>query len=118
MIIVFCYLECFEVVVKLFERYNLNFVKSLEVDNVLDDVNVILLDEMGKLNYVYVVVIFVFVGGFIVDRGGYNVFELVVFLLLIMMGFYIYNNFVICDYLKECGVLSIVEDVFCVFLMV
>lgn len=39
--------ERFEAVAKLLERHNLNFVKSSEVDNVPDDVNVILLDEMG-----------------------------------------------------------------------
>ncbi len=102
--------ERFEVVAKLLERHNLNFVKSSEVDNVPDDVNVILLDEMGKLNHAYAVATFAFVGGSIADRGGHNALEPAAFSLPIMMGPHTYNNPVICDYLKECGALSIVED--------
>tara|TARA_Y100000766_G_scaffold114170_1_gene98019 strand:- start:1399 stop:2445 length:1047 start_codon:yes stop_codon:yes gene_type:complete len=102
--------ERFEAVAKLLERHNLNFVKSSEVDNVPDDVNVILLDEMGKLNHAYAVATFAFVGGSIADRGGHNALEPAAFSLPIMMGPHTYNNPVICDYLKECGALSIVED--------
>ena len=102
--------ERFEAVAKLLEKHNLNFVKSSEVDNVPDDVNVILLDEMGKLNHAYAVATFAFVGGSIADRGGHNALEPAAFSLPIMMGPHTYNNPVICDYLKECGALSIVED--------
>ena len=102
--------ERFEAVAKLLERHNLNFVKSSEVDNVPDDVNVILLDEMGKLNHAYAVATFAFVGGSIADRGGHNALEPAAFSLPIMMGPHTYNNPVICEYLKECGALSIVED--------
>ena len=102
--------ERFDSVEKLLERHNLNFVKSSEVDDVPDDVNVILLDEMGKLNHAYAVATFAFVGGSIADRGGHNALEAAAHALPIMMGPRIYNNPVICDHLKECGALSIVED--------
>jgi len=102
--------ERFEAVAKLLERHNLNFVKSSEVDNVPNDVNIILLDEMGKLNHAYAVATFAFVGGSIADRGGHNALEPAAFSLPIMMGPHTYNNPVICDYLRVCGALSIVED--------
>lgn len=66
---------------------------------------------MGKFNYVYSIVSMVFVGGFFVDKGGYNVFEFVVFFVFIFMGLNIYNNFVICEYLNIWGVLYICEGV-------
>lgn len=81
------------------------------VDSLFDDCDVLLVNEMGKFNVVYIVVDFVFVGGSIVDWGGYNVFELVVRKLLVMMGLNIYNNLVICVKLVEFGGLFIVEDV-------
>ncbi|CAA0362949.1 3-deoxy-D-manno-octulosonic-acid transferase [Alteromonas alvinellae] len=102
--------ERFDSVAKLLEKHNLTFIKSSEVNNVPEDVNVILLDEMGKLNHAYAVATFAFVGGSIADRGGHNALEPAAYSLPIMMGPHIYNNPVICDYLKECGALSIVED--------
>jgi len=102
--------ERFESVAKLLEKHELKFVKSSATDVVPEDINVVLLDEMGKLNHAYAVASFAFVGGSIADRGGHNALEPAAFSLPILMGPHTYNNPVICEYLQECGALNIVEN--------
>ncbi|MEC8231631.1 MAG: lipid IV(A) 3-deoxy-D-manno-octulosonic acid transferase [Pseudomonadota bacterium] len=102
--------ERFDVVAKILEKRGLSFVRSSQVNDVADDINIVLLDEMGKLNHAYSVATFAFVGGSIADRGGHNALEPAAFSIPIMMGPHTYNNPVICGYLQERGALSVVED--------
>jgi len=102
--------ERFNAVAKLMESRGLVFVRSSEVSSVPTDVNIVLLDEMGKLNHAYSVASFAFVGGSIAPRGGHNALEPAAFSIPILMGPHTYNNPVICDYLKERGALTIIQD--------
>jgi 3-deoxy-D-manno-octulosonic-acid transferase len=102
--------ERFDTVAKLIEDKSLSFVRSSQVQSVPEDTNVVLLDEMGKLNDAYAVASFAFVGGSIADRGGHNALEPASFSIPIMMGPHTYNNPVICSYLEECGALIKVES--------
>lgn len=102
--------ERFDTVAKIIEKYNVSFARTSEIASVPDDINVILLDEMGKLNQAYAVASFAFVGGSIAERGGHNALEPAAFSLPILMGPHTYNNPVICEYLQNCGALTIVED--------
>ncbi|MBT3135768.1 3-deoxy-D-manno-octulosonic acid transferase [Alteromonas sp. ALT199] len=99
----------FDAVAKLIKANSLNFVRSSQVQSLPQDVNVILLDEMGKLNDAYAVASFAFVGGSIANKGGHNALEPASFSIPIMMGPYTYNNPVICSHLEECGALVKVE---------
>ncbi|WP_394222980.1 lipid IV(A) 3-deoxy-D-manno-octulosonic acid transferase [Alteromonas gracilis] len=102
--------ERFESAAKLLEKHGLQFVRSSVTEKVPDHVNVVLLDQMGKLNNAYAVASFAFVGGSIADKGGHNALEPAAFSLPILMGPHTYNNPVICDYLQDCGALYIVEN--------
>ncbi|GFD80420.1 3-deoxy-D-manno-octulosonic acid transferase [Tenacibaculum sp. KUL118] len=110
MIIVPRHPERFETVAKIIEKYNLPFVRTSDVTSIPEDVNIVLLDEMGKLNQAYAVASFAFVGGSIAQRGGHNALEPATFSLPIMMGPHTFNNPVICEYLEDCGALTIVEN--------
>lgn len=100
----------FDIVESMLASTNLRFVKSTSVNTVSNDVDVVLLNEMGKLNLAYGVASFAFVGGSIADKGGHNALEPAAFSLPIMMGPYMYNNPVICEYLQECGALTVVNN--------
>lgn len=102
--------ERFNAVAKLIEKTAHPFVRSSTHAKVPDDTNIILLDEMGKLNDAYAVASFAFVGGSIANKGGHNALEPASFSVPIMMGPYTYNNPVICDYLKASKALTIVRD--------
>lgn len=66
LILVLCYLDCFDIVLKLIEKVEFIFVKSVDNLVINDDCDVLLVNEMGWLNVVYDVVDIVFVGGSIV----------------------------------------------------
>lgn len=102
--------ERFEAVAKLIKAKSLPFVRSSQVQSVPENIHVVLLDEMGKLNDAYAVASFAFVGGSIADKGGHNALEPASFSIPIMMGPHTYNNPVICSHLEECGALIKVED--------
>ncbi|BFT28843.1 lipid IV(A) 3-deoxy-D-manno-octulosonic acid transferase [Alteromonas sp. D210916BOD_24] len=102
--------ERFETVGKLLDKKGIAFVRSSTTTNVTHNQNVILLDEMGKLNDAYAVASFAFVGGSIANRGGHNALEPAAFSVPVMMGPNIYNNPVICDFLQQRGALTIVEN--------
>ena len=102
--------ERFTHVEKMLESTPLRFVKSSDSSSVADDTNIVLLNEMGKLNRAYSVATYAFVGGSIADKGGHNALEPAAFSLPIMMGPNRYNNPVICEHLSECGALSVVTN--------
>lgn len=102
--------ERFDTVAKYLEKQGIAFVKSSQVNSVPSSVNVILLDEMGKLNDAYAVADFAFVGGSLADKGGHNALEPAAFSVPVMMGPHTYNNPFICEHLREKGALTIVKD--------
>lgn len=102
--------ERFETVARLINKTGLNTLQSAEIDTVPDNCDVLLVNEMGKLNAVYSVADFAFVGGSIADRGGHNALEPAAKKLPILMGPHTYNNPVICEKLQEAGALHLVED--------
>ena len=102
--------ERFETVARLIQKSGLAMTQSVSAEIVPDDCDVLLVNEMGKLNAVYAVADFAFVGGSIADRGGHNALEPAARKLPVMMGPNTYNNPVICAKLAESGALFIVED--------
>lgn len=102
--------ERFSAVEKLLSDTNMNWRKSTDIDELDKTVQVLLLNEMGKLNDAYQVGTVAFVGGSIADRGGHNALEPAAVSLPIMMGPHIYNNPVICEYLQDKGALRIVNN--------
>lgn len=68
-------------------------------------------DMMGELMLLYGIVDFVFVGGLLVECGGYNLLEVVVYVILVLMGLYIFNFKDICVWLEQVSGLIIVIDV-------
>lgn len=102
--------ERFDIVARLLEKRGHAYVKSSQVNNLPSSINVVLLDEMGKLNHAYSIATCAFVGGSIAQRGGHNALEPAAFSIPILMGPHTFNNPVICDYLKERGALSIIEN--------
>lgn len=102
--------ERFKVVKRLIEQRNLPFIQSSQASHVPDDCNVVLLDEMGKLNQAYQVASIAFVGGSLADRGGHNALEPAAASVPVIMGPNIYNNPVICAHLQERGALYVVSD--------
>jgi 3-deoxy-D-manno-octulosonic-acid transferase len=102
--------ERFETVARLIQKTGLTMAQSASVSSVPDECDVLLVNEMGKLNAVYTVADFAFVGGSIADRGGHNALEPAAKKLPVMMGPNTYNNPVICAKLEESGALFIVAD--------
>ena len=102
--------ERFNVVRKLIQQRKLNFVQSSQSRHIPDDCQVVLVDEMGKLNQAYQVASVAFVGGSLSDRGGHNALEPAAMSVPVIMGPHIYNNPVICSYLEEQGALFVAPD--------
>lgn len=107
--------ERFDVVAKLISKTGLRWEKSTDINEVQLDTQVLLVNEMGKLNQAYTVGNMAFVGGSIADRGGHNALEPAAASLPIMMGKHTYNNPVICQYLQQRGALEVVENNECIF---
>ena len=102
--------ERFVIVEKMLSTTALTWSKSTDTSSISDDTDVLLINEMGKLNDAFGIGTVAFVGGSIADRGGHNALEPAAMSLPIMMGPHIYNNPVICEYLMEQGALQIVKS--------
>ncbi len=102
--------ERFEQVARMVVKTNLHLLKSNDFPTISDSCDVLLVNEMGKLNAAYDVADIAFVGGSIADRGGHNALEPAAKKLPILMGTSTHNNPVICSKLAEAGALTIVED--------
>lgn len=103
--------ERFEQVAKLLNESGLAYLRTstLKAHKGIEGSQVILLDEMGKLNQAYGIASMAFVGGSLADKGGHNALEPAAFSVPILMGPNTYNNPVICEYLKIRGALHICE---------
>ncbi len=100
----------FDTVAKLLESASVNYVRSSQATQLPSDCEVVLLDEMGRLNQAYQVADFSFVGGSLADRGGHNALEPAAVGVPVMMGPHTYNNPVICQYLEDKKALTIVDS--------
>jgi 3-deoxy-D-manno-octulosonic-acid transferase len=70
-----------------------------------ENTQVLLVDEMGKLQALYALATIAFVGGSIANRGGHNALEPAAFDVPILMGAHRYNNPAICQVLSDSGAL-------------
>lgn len=102
--------ERFSVVANMLKDSGFSYCLSSQVDDVPETTQVLLVDEMGKLNQVYTVASMAFVGGSLADRGGHNALEPAAQSLPILMGPHTYNNPVICQSLQDAGALHIVHS--------
>jgi 3-deoxy-D-manno-octulosonic-acid transferase len=102
--------ERFDTVAELLALHQITFTRSSCANESEINKQVILLDEMGRLNNAYSVGTIAFVGGSIADRGGHNALEPAAFALPILMGPNTYNNPVICQHLSDRGALQIVHN--------
>lgn len=100
----------FDVVASFLEESSVPFVRSSHAQQLPVNTNVILVDEMGRLNDAYSVAYCAFVGGSIANRGGHNALEPAAFSIPILMGPHTYNNPDICAYLTACGALQSITD--------
>jgi 3-deoxy-D-manno-octulosonic-acid transferase len=100
----------FDTVSKLIEKAELTLVKSADNPVINDDCDVLLVNEMGRLNAAYDVADIAFVGGSIAQRGGHNALEPAAKQLPVIMGTSTHNNPEICSKLAESGGLKIVSN--------
>ena len=102
--------ERFDTVAELLEGHGVSFIRTSVNDVIQNDTDVILLDEMGRLNEAYAVADVAFVGGSLADKGGHNALEPAAFGIPVIMGPNIYNNPVICEHLIASGGLHIKQN--------
>ncbi|MEW9797298.1 3-deoxy-D-manno-octulosonic acid transferase [Alteromonas sp. CYL-A6] len=100
----------FDDVAGLLDKRALRYVRTSQASSVPDDCQVILVDEMGKLNAAYRVATVAFVGGSVAPRGGHNALEPAAVGVPVVMGPSIHNNPVICAILIERGALVLISD--------
>lgn len=109
----------FEEVARLLSKRGLSYLRSSAFAEVhtsacdelsFANTDVVLVNQMGKLNMAYSIADAAFVGGSIADRGGHNALEPAAFGIPIMMGPNTYNNPEICDQLVTQQGLFIVDD--------
>ncbi|GGW78446.1 3-deoxy-D-manno-octulosonic acid transferase [Alteromonas halophila] len=102
--------ERFAVVQRLIEQRSLPFISTSANSHIDASCNLVLVDEMGRLNQAYQVATIAFVGGSLADRGGHNALEPAAVSVPVIMGPNTYNNPVICEYLAQQGALYLAED--------
>lgn len=76
---------------EIIRKNNLNFIKRTDFP-VLKDADVLLVDVVGELSFLYRYGKIAFVGGSLVDKGGHNILEPAFFKVPIVIGPY-YDNF-------------------------
>lgn len=102
--------ERFGQVEKLIQSSGLRYQKSSETQLISSDTQVLLVNEMGRLNSAYQIADMAFVGGSLADRGGHNALEPAAVSVPVLMGPNTYNNPVICSYLQEKGALTLIHN--------
>lgn len=75
----------------LIKENNLIYVKYSDLENniLIGKENIILVDKMGVFRKLYFIFDIVFVGGILVNIGGYNLFELLFYRKIVIFGKYI-----------------------------
>lgn len=99
----------FDAVYKLCVEHGLTTLRSSE-GKAADRVDVVLVDEMGKLSGLYQLADVAYVGGSLAPRGGHNALEPARFAKPIIMGPSQHNNPEICQQLAAAGALVTVES--------
>lgn len=95
------------------EKYQLKLVertKIEEIDGWLKEDEIIILDTMGELADLYSIATIVFVGGSLVDKGGHNLFEPVVYGKPVLFGPFIQDFKESAELLLEHQIGIMVED--------
>ena len=83
--------EC-EKIYKILDKNKLAYKLKTQIDKNKKNLNdVIILDTIGELQYVYGIADMAFVGGSIIDRGGHNTLEATRFGIPVFFGKYMYN---------------------------
>ncbi|MBU3018010.1 3-deoxy-D-manno-octulosonic acid transferase [Paraglaciecola agarilytica] len=100
----------FDEVYQICQSSGLRCRRSSDQNRCDEDTQVLLVDEMGKLQALYALATIAFVGGSIADRGGHNALEPAAFEVPILMGPHRYNNPAICQVLSEGGALFEVNN--------
>ncbi|AWL10555.1 Lipid IV(A) 3-deoxy-D-manno-octulosonic acid transferase [Saliniradius amylolyticus] len=100
----------FDSVADLCEKQGVNLIRLSQNTPCTSETEVLLADQMGKLNQLYLLADLAFVGGSLADRGGHNALEPAACGLPIIMGPNQYNNPMICQALEDVGALCSVED--------
>ena len=100
----------FDEVYQICQSSGLRCMRSSDQNTCDEDTQVLLVDEMGKLQALYALATIAFVGGSIADRGGHNALEPAAFEVPILMGPHRYNNPAICQVLSDGGALFEVNN--------
>jgi 3-deoxy-D-manno-octulosonic-acid transferase len=110
LIVVPRHLERFNKVKSLIDDQGFNFSSRSKKEDVTNDVQVLLGDTMGELNFLYSVSDVAFVGGSLIDHGGQNLLEPAAQGLPLCSGPSVRNFIEISDQLKKASGLTIIKD--------
>ena len=110
LIVVPRHLERFNKVKSLIDDQGFNFSSRSKKEDVTNDVQVLLGDTMGELNFLYSVSDVAFVGGSLIDHGGQNLLEPAAQGLPLCSGPSVRNFVEISDQLKKASGLTIIKD--------
>ena len=104
------HLERFETVKKIIQRYELRLASRSKKSEVTDDIEVLLGDTIGELNFLYSLSDVAFVGGSLIDHGGQNLLEPSAQSLALLSGPSLRNFSDVSNQLKENNALEIVNN--------
>ena len=110
LIVVPRHLERFNKVKSLIDDQGFSFSSRSKKEDVTNDVQVLLGDTMGELNFLYSVSDVAFVGGSLIDHGGQNLLEPAAQGLPLCSGPSVRNFVEISDQLKKASGLTIIKD--------
>jgi len=110
LIVVPRHLERFNKVKSLIDDQGFNFSSRSKKEDITNDVQVLLGDTMGELNFLYSVSDVAFVGGSLIDHGGQNFLEPAAQGLPLCSGPSVRNFVEISDQLKKASGLTIIKD--------
>ena len=110
LIVVPRHLERFNKVKSLIDDQGFKFSSRSKKEDVTNDVQVLLGDTMGELNFLYSVSDVAFVGGSLIDHGGQNLLEPAAQGLPLCSGPSVRNFVEISDQLKKASGLTIIKD--------
>lgn len=102
--------ERFDEVEKLIAQTHWEYQCSNNSTEILASTQVLLINQMGRLNDAYRIGTIAFVGASLVPKGGHNALEPAAVGLPIVMGPHVFNNPGICQTLSEASALVIAQD--------
>ena len=102
--------EQFSACAQAVREHGLDLSRYSDLPEDLTSTNVILLDSMGQLKWMYGVANFAFIGGSMIPLGGHNPLEAAVFHIPICMGRHVDDFAEICSQLHEQGSLFYIDS--------